>query len=79
VQVFILFLFLLYPNNHYGKFSNIFSDPLEYNSKETILCKIYSRGSKPLAYTPEVSPLGLFEITLLSCHIWMKHGSSPQT
>jgi len=53
---FILFLFLLYSNNHYGNITNIFSDPLECNSKKTILCKIYSTGWKPLGYTTEVTP-----------------------
>ena len=60
MQNFILFLFFLYSNNHYGNTSNIISEPLEYASKKTILPKKYPRGPKPLAYTPEVTPMGLF-------------------
>jgi len=33
------FVFIFVLVNHYGNISNIFSDPLEYTSKKTILCK----------------------------------------
>jgi len=52
---------LLYLNNDYGNVPNIFSDPLEFTCKKIILSKKYSEAFGPLAYTPKVTPMGLFE------------------